>query len=131
MSSGEGADFRIVPNANVPSGEAFVSSRLNETADDGNCIGKQIVISTESIYGSDSMTVKISKTYSKSNLEKLTGVTYKDSQSGDGLLYTSRPTPFMRITEIVIYREMELLQLMLQANTRLFAPVWVCLLYTS
>ena len=83
MSSGEGADFRIVPNANVPSGEAFVSSRLNETADDGNCIGKQIVISTESIYGSDSMTVKISKTYSKSNLEKLTGVTYKDSQSGE------------------------------------------------
>ena len=83
MSSGEGTDFRIVPNANVPSGEAFVSSRLNETADDGNCIGKQIVISTESIYGSDSMTVKISKTYSKSNLEKLTGVTYKDSQSGE------------------------------------------------
>lgn len=83
MSSEEGTDFRIVPNANVPKGEAYVSSRVNEMTESGSCKGKPIVISTESIYGSDSMTVKISKTYSKSTLEKLTGVVYKDSRNGE------------------------------------------------
>ena len=71
-------------------------------------------------------------------VEGTTSIGSKDAQISGAAIWSDTPelaiiiaegasTPFMRITEIWIYREKELLQLMLQANTRLFAPVWVFL----
>lgn len=80
-------DFRIVPNENVPAGQAYGSSMLNDYASGGNALNKKLVISADSIYNKDSMTVTISKLYNKANLEKLTGVKFKESN--DGLIYVN------------------------------------------
>ena len=75
-------NFRIMPNANVPSGEAYVSSALNDYTSNGKAVGKQLVISADSIYNRDSMTVKISNTYNKNNFKSLTGETFNENKNG-------------------------------------------------
>ncbi len=75
-------NFRIMPNANVPSGEAYVSSALNDYTSNGKAVGKQLVISADSIYNRDSMTVKISNTYNKNNFKNLTGETFNENKNG-------------------------------------------------
>lgn len=80
-------NFRITPNKNVPKGEAYVSGMLNDYTQSGRAVGKEIVISADSIYSNDSMTVKITKTYNKSNLKNLTGIEFKES--GDGAIYVN------------------------------------------
>ena len=42
-------DFRIVPNENVPAGQAYGSSMLNDYASGGNALNKKLVISADSI----------------------------------------------------------------------------------
>ncbi|MFR0902712.1 MAG: hypothetical protein ACLSFO_03210, partial [Anaerovoracaceae bacterium] len=80
-------DFRVAPNENVPSGEAYVSSMLNDYTSSGSAVGKEMVISADSIYNKDSMTVKISRTYTKANLKSLTGVEFKEES--DGIIYVN------------------------------------------
>lgn len=74
--------FHVTPSDIVPKGEAYVSSELNDLTQNGNCVGKNIVISAENIYSSDSLTVKISKTYNKGNFKKLMGEDFKESKKG-------------------------------------------------
>ncbi len=82
-SANEGdTDFTITPNDNVPKGEAYASGRVNDLTSTGKSVGKEVVISANSIYNQDSMTVKISKIYNKSNLKSLTGVEYKENNTG-------------------------------------------------
>ena len=87
QSYSEDPNFRITPNENVPKGEAYVSSSLNDYTEDGRAIGKEMTISADSIYNQDSMTVTVSQTYNKTNLESLTGIEYKDT--GDGAIYVN------------------------------------------
>ena len=87
QSYSEDPNFRITPNENVPKGEAYVSSSLNDYTQDGRAIGKEMTISADSIYNQDSMTVTVSQTYNKTNLESLTGIEYKDT--GDGAIYVN------------------------------------------
>ncbi len=75
-------NFHVTPSDIVPKGEAYVSSELNDLTQNGNCVGKSIVISAENIYSSDSLTVKISKTYNKGNFKKLMGEDFKESKMG-------------------------------------------------
>lgn len=86
-SYSESPEFRITPNANVPKGQAYVSSSLNDYTNDGKAIGKPIEISATSIYNQDKMTVNIAKTYTKGNLKSLTGVEFKESD--DGAIYVN------------------------------------------
>jgi len=79
--------FRVTPNKNVPKGEAYVSSMLNDYTQNGRAVGKEMVISADSIYNRDSMTVKISGTYNKTNLKSLTGVDFKEE--ADGAIYVN------------------------------------------
>ena len=74
--------FRITPSASVPEGKAYVSRDFNDLTEKGNCVGKSIVISTDSIYNKDSMTVTIAATYTKSNFKRLTGEAYSESKVG-------------------------------------------------
>ena len=86
-SYAEDPNFRITPNENVPKGEAYVSSTLNDYTENGRAVGKEMEISADSIYNKDSMKVKITKTYNKTNLKSLTGIEFKDT--GDGAIYVN------------------------------------------
>lgn len=74
--------FYISPSDNVPKGEAYVSSELNDLTENGNCIGKNIEISVDNIYNKDAVTVKISKTYNKNNFKNLLGEEFKEANKG-------------------------------------------------
>lgn len=78
-------NFLITPNDNVPKGEAYVSTMANDFTTNGYAVGKKMEISAKSIYSEDSLTVKVTKTYNKNNLKKLTGVEFKES--GNGAVY--------------------------------------------
>ena len=60
---------------------------LNDYTSSGSAVGKEMVISADSIYNKDSMTVKISRTYTKANLKSLTGVEFKEES--DGIIYVN------------------------------------------
>ena len=74
--------FRITPSASVPKGEAYVSRAFNDLTERGNCIGKEILISTNSIYNKDSMTVTITATYYKNNFSYLMDEKYDEAKEG-------------------------------------------------
>ena len=74
--------YDFAPNSYVPSGYAYVSSDFNNLCTDGNCQNKNIVISAENIYYTDSIALKIKETYSKNTLKSLTGITDYDASNG-------------------------------------------------
>lgn len=79
------AYFFIEPNANVPKGSAYVSSELNEMTATGRATGKEIEVSTESIYSKDSVSLTVTQTYNKNNFKSLLGEDYDESR--DGIIY--------------------------------------------
>ncbi len=81
-SSADNAVFQIIPNPNVPSGEAYVSNVLGDMTSDGRCIGKDIKISVDGVYDKDSITVKVTQTYNKNNFQRLLGQEYSESMNG-------------------------------------------------
>ncbi len=85
-SSYEGeAFFNVTPSDKVPQGQAYVSSQLNEYTEYGYCIGKDLVITCEDIYRTESIKVEIANTYSKWNFESLLGEEF--DQNADGIVY--------------------------------------------
>lgn len=64
----------IYPNLNVPSGEIYVSEQFAYMATDGKVIGKDMTVSIDNIYFSDSFTAKVTKKITKSNFNRLTGM---------------------------------------------------------
>lgn len=78
-------NFRITPNANVPEGVAYVSKDLNSYTTNGSCINKPITIEVENLYYKDTLNLKISKTYTKNNMNSLLGI--KDYQINNGTIY--------------------------------------------
>lgn len=78
---GEGS-FYVVTSDKVPEGKAYADSELNGMVASGNCVGKEIEISTSSIYAKNSIKLKIAKTYNKANYKSLMGEAYKDDYKG-------------------------------------------------
>jgi hypothetical protein len=75
-------EFCVTPSDLVPSGEAYVSKSLNDMVSNGNAVGKTMEISAKDIYFSDTITVKISKTYDKNNFKSLLKTDYSDDENG-------------------------------------------------
>ena len=81
VSSGEGG-FSIVPDSDVPKGQAYAGGSLGEMSQSGTSKGKEIVINAESIYSEGEMKVTVTAVYNKGNLEELTGVKYTEDKEG-------------------------------------------------
>ena len=82
LSTSDNAIFQIIPNSNVPEGEAYVSNMLGDMTSNGECIGKNIEISVDGVYDKDSVNVRITRTYNKNNFSSLLGEEYNESING-------------------------------------------------
>lgn len=74
--------FKLVPNANVPLGTAYVSNDLNGYVTDGNCIKETLGIEVQNLYYSYTQQLTIDKTYYKWNIKNLLGVEDYDLNNG-------------------------------------------------
>ena len=85
ISSEGDAYFYVTPSDKVPQGEAYVSAQLNDIAEYGYCIGKDITIKCEDIYRTETKTLTIGTTYAKWNYEGLFGEEFVNDS--DGIVY--------------------------------------------
>lgn len=67
-------DFKITPMRNVPHNEAYISEEYNFYCDKNNCLNKYFTINVKNIYYEDTLTLKITKTYNRKNIEKLLSI---------------------------------------------------------
>lgn len=74
--------YRVIPNTNVPEGEAYVPEDLNYMTKKNNCLKYNMNIKLDNLYYKDTMDVKISKTYNKKNIKKLLGIEDFDKYNG-------------------------------------------------
>lgn len=77
--------FKLIPNSNIPSGNAYVSSDLNSYCADGNAVKKPLSIEVNNLYYNDALPLTIAKTYTKWNMESLLNVT--DFEMNNGAIY--------------------------------------------
>ena len=82
------AQYKVVPNKNVPKGYAYVSRDMNYLADYGYCVGDTLKISVENMYFKDNLKVEIDRTYTEYNFEYLTGE--KDYKTNNGAIYVNQ-----------------------------------------
>lgn len=74
-------EYPVLPSKNVEKGMAVVDDNLKYQLTNGNIKNKDINISTSNIYYNEELNLKISGTYNKNNIKKMTG--YDDyMQSG-------------------------------------------------
>ena len=66
--------YNIFPSKNVKSGEAIINDELNYNCK--NYICSDLLVNINNIYYSDSLSLKVTKSYNKNNIESVTG--YKD-----------------------------------------------------
>jgi len=85
ISSQGDPHFYVTASDKVPQGEAYVSASFNDYTESGHCIGKDIVITCQDIYRTETLTLKIGTTYAKWNFEALFGEEY--DPEGDGIIY--------------------------------------------
>lgn len=67
-------DFKITPMRNVPPNEAYISEEYNFYCDKNNCLNKYFTINVKNIYYEDALSLKITKTYNRKNIEKLLNI---------------------------------------------------------
>ena len=67
-------DFKITPMQNVPPNEAYISEEYNFYCDKNNCLNKYFTINVKNIYYEDTLSLKITKTYNRKNIEKLLNI---------------------------------------------------------
>ena len=79
--------FRLVPKRNISEGKVYISSDLDYLCKNEYCIGSDIAIEVDNIYYKDTLNLKVEKTYSKRNIESLTGI--KDYDSVNGAIFMS------------------------------------------
>lgn len=83
------SNFRLVPNKNVPAGNAYISEDYNFYCEKSNCLNKDLEIAVKNIYYSDNLNLKITKTYNRKSFEKLLGFnkindeTYQNEYNGN------------------------------------------------
>lgn len=81
-------NFRVVPSSNVARGEAYIDETYNYYCDKNNCLNKTFDISIKNIYYEDKITLNISRTYNRKNIEsqlgigKITDDEYQESYAG-------------------------------------------------
>ncbi len=66
--------YSVMPNANVPEGEAFVPESFKYMTKNNNCINEIVNVNIETLYYKDNMNVKISKTYNEKNMKRLLNI---------------------------------------------------------
>lgn len=77
--------FYVTASDKVPQGEAYVSSQFNDLTQYGYCIGKDLTITCEDIYRTETLKLTIGTTYAKWNYESLFDKEYV--QDVDGVIY--------------------------------------------
>ena len=77
--------FCVVPSDKVPKGEAYVSAQVNDLAEYGYCIGKDLSITCEDIYRTETINLTIGTTYANWNYEML--FDEKFVPESDGIVY--------------------------------------------
>lgn len=72
-------EYRILPNSNVPKGEAYVPQEINNLFKSGSSLRQLIQIQVKNIYFTAVMTPKITASFNKNSIKRLTGFsTYED-----------------------------------------------------
>lgn len=71
-------DNSILPNNNVPKGEAYISSEKTYDCKNNRCINETINIKSKNMYYTNEINLKITKEYTKNNIKKLTNLDYEN-----------------------------------------------------
>lgn len=66
--------YRVVPNKKVPQGKVYAYEELNYMAKNNNCKNKPLTIKVQNRYYTDSILLKVDKTYNKRNAKQLLGL---------------------------------------------------------
>ena len=76
-------NFRIVPKRDIQDGSVYISSDLNYLCKNENCINSTLSIDVNNLYYSDTLELKVTKTYDKKNMESLVGIKDYDTYNGN------------------------------------------------
>lgn len=68
----------LIPNSNVPKGEAYISSEKTYDCKYSRCINYDLIVESKNRYFNNSLNLKITKEYSKNNFNTLVGMNYED-----------------------------------------------------
>ncbi|MCI8330622.1 MAG: ABC transporter ATP-binding protein [Bacilli bacterium] len=69
----------VRPNANVPKGEAYISSEKTYDCKYSKCINYDLNINSANKYFTNNLNLKITKEYNKNNMNKLLGLSYEEN----------------------------------------------------
>lgn len=75
-------NYKIIQSNNVEFGKVFISSDLNYLCKNENCINNPLTIEIKNLYYTDSITLTVSKSYTKNNYKKLTGLSNYEDNNG-------------------------------------------------
>lgn len=71
----------LIPNINVPSGQAYISSEKTYNCKNNRCINYTMSVESKNRYYTNTLNLKITKEYTKNSISRLTGLNY-DSYNG-------------------------------------------------
>lgn len=74
--------YKIIPSDMVKEKTAYISSDLNYLCKDENCINQDLTIEVSNPYYQDKLTLKVSKTYQKKNMETILQIKDFDGYNG-------------------------------------------------
>ena len=74
--------FKINTNDKVPVGSAYISSDYNSLCKNDNCVGNDISVEVKNIYYSDTLNLKVAKSYNSKNIASLLGITDYENNNG-------------------------------------------------
>ena len=78
-----GREFSLRYNSNVPNGEVYVSSDLNYECPKENCINQPLKVEVDNVYYKDSLDLRVSRIYTKKNINSLLGISDYDMYNGN------------------------------------------------
>ncbi len=76
------SEFRIIKSDRVPSGQAYISDDYSYMCKNEYCINHSLNVSISNLYYSDSIDLKVTKTYTKKNYKRLLGLDNYDEYNG-------------------------------------------------
>lgn len=80
--------YQVIPSDRVMEGEVYISGDLNYLCKKENCLGESLVVDVDNLYYQDSLTLQVTQTYTKKNMENLLGV--KDYENQNGAIYINQ-----------------------------------------
>ena len=81
------ASYAIIANANVKDNEVYISSDLNGSCKNENCVNSKLKIEIENNYYKDSLEFNVTKTYNSKNFSDYLGL--KDFENYRGAIFIS------------------------------------------